>query len=145
MHNVLVLYAPDAEDARRAAARVAAAFDAARFAVTALPARASHIPQIAAADLVVFATPAGASRGLPADWDELVRAFCGVNLASRMGGILSLGASGDAAGIRRALKDTDMTLLPEEPALGKMSDADLRRWVGDLCGRFQEFCGERGL
>jgi hypothetical protein len=145
MHNVLVLYAPDGEAARSAAARVSDAFDGSRFTVTARPAGTSHIPNLAAADLVVFATEAGASQGLPSDWNELVRAFAGVNLAAKVGGILSLGKTGDAAGIRKALRDTEITLLADEPALEKLSDADLRLWVGALCGRFREFLDARGL
>lgn len=145
MHNVLVLYAPDTEGARRAVARVTDAFDASRFAVTARSAGASHIPHIAAADLVLFATEAGAAAGLPADWTELVRALAGVNLAARMGGILSLGRTKDAAGLRTALRDTDMSLFPEEPVLGKASEAELRAWVDALCLRFREFRDARGL
>jgi len=145
MHNVLVLYAPDTEGARRAVARLTAAFDASLFTVTARPAGTSHIPNIAAADIVLFATESGSSKGLHPDWDELVRAFSGVNLAARMGAIISLGEGAGASGMRRALRDTEMTLLGEEPVLSKVSDADLRRWVGELTARFKEFCDARGL
>ena len=145
MHNVLVLYAPDTEEARREVARVTAAFDATRFAATARPAGAAHIPDIAASDIVLFVTATGTPRGLPSDWNELVRALSGVNLASRMGGILSLGAARNGAGIREALRETDMSLFAEEPVLKDATEADLRRWTGDLCRSFKEFCDARGL
>jgi flavodoxin len=97
--------------------QVRAAFDPAAFSVSVKPAAATAMPDLAGADLVVFGLQKAQGGDAPVDYAELLRSLKGVNLGGRAAAIFSLGADKASAKLRKVLRDTDITLLDDEPAL----------------------------
>ena len=122
-------YAPETADARRVADEVKAAFEGPDTVVAVKPASQSSILDLEPVDLVVF----GVGRtdpDVPPEYAELVRVFQGCNLAGRAAAFFPLGAARASAGLRRALKPTEISVLDEEPVAGeKAGRPDLREWA----------------
>jgi hypothetical protein len=136
MHSVFITYAPDSADARRTVDQVRAAFDPAVFSVSAKPVAATAMPDLAGADLVVFGLQKAQGGDAPADYAELLRSLKGANLGGRAAGIFSLGADKASAKLRKVLRDTDITLLDDEPALPAdqkpFPPAEIEAWARKL-------------
>ena len=129
MQQVFVTYAPETTDARRVADEVKAAFEGPDTVVAVKPASQSSILDLEPVDLVLF----GVGRtdpDVPPEYAELVRVFQGCNLAGRVAAFFPLGAARASAGLRRALKPTEISVLEEEPGSGeKAGRPDLREWA----------------
>jgi hypothetical protein len=136
MHSVFITYAPDTADARRTVDQVLAAFDPAAFKVSAKPAAATAMPDLAGADLVVFGLQRAPAADAPADYAELLRSLKGVNLGGRAAGIFSLGEDKASAKLRKVLRDTDISLLDDEPSPPSdqrpLSPVEIEAWVRKL-------------
>jgi hypothetical protein len=129
MQQVFVTYAPETADARRIAAEVKAAFDGPDAVVAVKPASQSSILDIEPADLVLFGV-GRTDADIPPEYAELVRVFQGCNLAGRAAAFFPLGTPRASAGLRRALKPTEISVLDEESGPGeKAGRPDLRDWA----------------
>jgi len=127
--QVFVTYAPDTADARRTADELKALFVGPETVVSVKPASQASILDLEPADLMLFGV-GRTDADVPSDYAELVRVFPGCNLAGRAAACFPLGASRASAGLRRALKPTEISVLDEEPAAGdKAGRSDLRDWV----------------
>jgi hypothetical protein len=148
MHSVFITYAPDSADARRTVDLVSASFDPAVFTVSAKPAAAAAMPDLAGADLVVFGLEKAQGADAPADFTELLRSLKGVNLGGRSAGIFSLGADKASAKLRKALRDTDITLVEDEPSLPTdhkpFTPAEIEAWTRKLSSSLLELRRARG-
>ncbi len=114
MSYVLISWAPEAPEARRAVDDLKTAFEAHGFTVAAKPAASASITDIAAADLVVYGVGATGS-DYPAEYAGLVRVFSGANLAGRAAACFSTGEARASAGLRQHLRATGVSLFDEEP------------------------------
>lgn len=136
MHSVFITFAPDSADARKKVDQVRAAFDPAAFSASVKPAAETAMPDLAGADLVVFGLQKAPGGDAPADYAELLRSLKGVNLGGRAAAIFSLGADKASARLRKVLRDTDITLLEDEPALPADQEPspqpEIEAWVGKL-------------
>jgi hypothetical protein len=129
MQQVFVTYAPDTADARRIADEVKAAFEGPDAVVAVKPASQSSILDLEPVDLVLFGV-GRTDADIPSEYAELVRVFQGCNLAGRAAAFFPLGASRASAGLRRALKPTEISVLDEEPGPGeKAGRPELRDWA----------------
>lgn len=115
MHNLFITYAPDTIETRRVVDQVCGAFDATAFAVSAKSASESLVPDLANADLIVFGLRKAGGGEVPADFSELVRSLKGANLAGRAAAFFSVGSEKASARLRKALRDTDVSLSEEDP------------------------------
>lgn len=127
--QVFVTYAPDTADARRTADELKALFVGPETAVSVKPASQASILDLEPVDLMLFGV-GRTDADVPSDYAELVRVFQGCNLAGRAAACFPLGPSRASAGLRRALKPTEISVLDEEPAAGdKAGRSDLRDWA----------------
>jgi hypothetical protein len=131
MFRAAVIYAPADAPMQGLAERVAAALDHRRFAVALKPAAQAAIPDLAACDLLLIgAAPQGRAAVHP-DFAELLRALTGVNLAGRVAGLFTPAGEASLQAIRKALKDTDIRLEPQNLFLAEESKGagQVAKWI----------------
>ena len=136
MFRVSVLYATGDSGVRDGAGRIAEAVQASRFAVRCQAVADSTVADLSSSDLIVFVT-SGAELG--SEFDDLARAFSGINLAGRMVAIAHLDGAAAAARLRGLLDDTD-ALLGETAALAKSLDG----WIDRTVQAFDDLMRSRG-
>jgi flavodoxin len=141
MHKVLVLWAPDTTENRKIIASVTEAFGATKLMPIVKKAGDSTIADITAADIVVFGTQRTDASELPPEYAEYLRAFKGITLAGRTAGFFSVGPEKATTRLRKALKDTEIAQLEEDPLFLDQRPgqaADIAGWVRKLIGYHQE-------
>jgi flavodoxin len=141
MHSVFITYAPDTADTRKTVDQVRGAFEAASFAVSAKPAAASLVPDLAGADLIVFGLQKTGPSDAPAELAELLRSLKGVNLAGRAAGFFSFGTDRASARLRKVLRDADAALSEDEPAFAEQKpsrQAEIEAWAKKLSALVQD-------
>lgn len=146
MHNLLIAYAPDSPENRRMAEEIAASMDAGVFTASLKPAREATIVDVALADVILFGTQKTGASELPSDFEELLRVFKGANLAGKAGCLFSFGTEKPSARLRKAVRETDMALLEEEPVFGDRGasrSAEVKELAGKLAAFFQELVNAR--
>jgi flavodoxin len=139
MFRAAVIYAPASQPMQSLAERVAAALDRRRFVVTLKPAAQAAITDLSASDLLLLgAAPEGKATVHP-DFAELLRALAGINLAGRVAGLFTPAGEASLQALKRALKDTDIQLEPENllPADESHGSKELARWLGRLAGQLE--------
>jgi flavodoxin len=146
MHNFFIAYAPDFPENRRLAEEIAAAMEAGLFTASCKPAREATIVDIALADFVLFGTQKTGASELSADFDELIRVFKGANLAGKAACLFSFGTEKPSGRLRKAVKETDISLLEEEPVFGDRGasrSGDVKELARRLTAFFQELVNAR--
>jgi hypothetical protein len=141
MHNLLICYAPDSPENRKAAEEIQASVDGGTYSVTVKPARESSVVDIAHAELMLFGCQKAGSADTPADFDELLRIFKGANLAGKTCAFFALGTEKASGRLRRGLRDTDISVMEDEPVLadrGTARSGDIREWTRKVTAYFQE-------
>jgi len=141
MRNALIVWAPDNAGTRRAAEAVRAAFDEAGLKVRARKASEASIVDIAAAELVVFATGKEPSAEVPPDYAELLRVFKGVTLAGRTAALFSVGSESATARLREALKDAEIHQVEEDPVFRETAGShasEIADWARGLAARVED-------
>jgi menaquinone-dependent protoporphyrinogen IX oxidase len=139
MTKVIILYAPHDSGIKKFIEALLKAFDKKRFTVTAKNALKSHIPDIAAADAVVFGSKGNSAVSIHAEFKELLRAFSGVNLAGKSAGFFLEKNTDTFKDFEKALKVSDISIF-DEPLIYQEKGIDakqLRRWA-DKFGKFLE-------
>ena len=140
MHNLFIAYAPDTSDMRRIVDQVRGAFEATAFTVTVKNAAESLVPDLAGADLLVFGLQKAGGGEIPVGFSELVRSLKGANLAGRAAAIFSVGSEKASARLRKALRDTDVTVSDEDPVFGDPKparQADIPEWARRVAAFFE--------
>ena len=115
MFSVLITWAPDTTENRRVVDAVRAAFDDLKLDTKVEKAAECSIAHLATADIVVIGIQKWGTAEVHPDFSELVRVFKGVTLAGRTAGIFSIGTERASARMRKALKDTEISLLEDDP------------------------------
>jgi flavodoxin len=101
----------------------------------------ANIADFTRADIVVFGTQKTGTSDLPPDYAECVRVFKGVTLAGRTAGLFSMGAEKATGRLRKALKDTEISTLEEDPLFSEPKSggpAEIAAWVKKLVAFHQE-------
>ena len=141
MHSVLILWAPDSAENRRVIEAVTGAFDAAMLAPLAKKAIEASIADVNAAEIVVFGSQKTNSSEVPPDYSEFLRVFKGVTLAGRTAGLFSMGSEKSTGRLRKALKDTEIQTLEEDPLFSDPKSGtppEIAAWVKKLVAFHQE-------
>ena len=137
MRKVLIVWAPDTPENRRVVDEVRGSFDGAKFTASTRAAAETTIADIANADLVVFGLQKQGASDPPQEFAELVRVFKGVTLAGRTAGIFSMGTERASARLRKALKDTEISLLEDDPVFTDPKSGkshEIAEWVRKMAG-----------
>ena len=141
MHSVLILWAPDTAENRKIVDAVSSAFDDAKVTFLARKATETTIADLTAAQIIVFGTQKMSNGDLPADYAECVRVFKGMTLAGRTAGFFSIGTERASARLRKALKDTEITQIDDDPVFSDQKSGksqEMTEWVRKLVGFHQE-------
>jgi flavodoxin len=115
MYNVLILWAPDTAENRRIVEAVAGAFNDNKTTTSVKKATEAIVADVTRSDIIVFGTQKTGNGDLPAEFSECLRYFKGINLAGRTTGLFSMGTEKATARLRKALKETDITQLDDDP------------------------------
>jgi flavodoxin len=141
MHSVLILWAPDSAENRRVVEAVTGAFDAAMLAPLAKKVTEASIADITAAEIVVLGAQKTNSSDLPSEYAECLRVFKGVTLAGRTAGLFSMGSEKATGRLRKALRDTEISTLEEDPLFSDPkadTPVEIAAWVKKLVAFHQE-------
>jgi flavodoxin len=146
MYNVLILWAPDTAENRKLVDVVARALEQAKVALLVKGAAEATIADVNAADIVVFGAQKAGGVDVPAEFAELLRIFKGVTLAGRTAGFFSMGAEKATIRLRKALKDTEISLSEEDPLFADQkpgSPTSVLEWSQRLIAAHQEMQNAR--
>ena len=141
MHSVLILWAPDSAENRRVIEAVTGAFNAAMLAPLAKKVIEASITDITASEIVVLGTQKTNSSDIPPDYSEFLRVFKGVTLAGRTAGLFSMGSEKSTGRLRKALKDTEISTMEEDPLFSDPKSGaapEIAAWVKKLVAFHQE-------
>jgi hypothetical protein len=140
MHNVLILWAPDTAENRRVVEAVAGAFSDFKIAPLSKKVSDATVADVTLADIIVFGTQKG-PYDLPPEFNDCVRYFKGITLAGRTAGLFSMGPEKSTARLRKALKDTEISQLEDDPLFNDQKtgkSAEIAEWVKKLIHLHQE-------
>jgi hypothetical protein len=133
MFRVAVIYAPNDEAMRSLAERIAGSLDRKRFTAKVKPAAKAAVSDLAAADLVLLGAAARGRGSLHPDFTELARSLTGISLAGRVAGLFATEGEGPLAALKRALRDTDIRLDPDNSLRADLAAAgELASWLAGL-------------
>ena len=133
MRRAAIIYAPGDGAIAALAAELARAFDPGEYEVRLKQAGEAHLPDLAAAEVILLGSqPEGRSAVHP-EFAEIVRALRGINLAGRAAGLFAVGSRKTAEALRKALKDTDVEMaaedLVQEPGDVHRQGEKARQWA----------------
>lgn len=141
MYNVVVLWAPDSADNRRIVEMVARALEQTKVALRLKSASEATIADLTAADIVVFGLQKVPVGDAPAEYADLLRIFRGITLAGRTAGFFSMGADRASVRLRKALKETEIHQLEDDPLFNEQKPGgqpSVTEWAQKLVGAHQE-------
>jgi hypothetical protein len=140
MYRAAIIYAPPGPPLAELAQRLAARLEGRNYKVVMKEAARSHMPDLAAADLVLLgALPAG-RKAIHSDFAEMVRALRGISLAGRVAGTFTLDSASTLRSFETALADCELGLQPESflnLSSGERGRAELDAWVDGLAGQLE--------
>ncbi len=139
MVRLTVLYAPEDEEYAEPARQLGEAFTELGLDVIVKAAKVAGIPDILAADIVIFGSTVF-KPDLHPHFAEMVRAFEGINLAGKYAGFLSYNGNNAPKLFRKALRDTDIYEFRRDLAIksGKSKPEELMKWARDLYKSYED-------
>ena len=146
MYNVVVLWAPDSADNRRIVEMVARALEQTKVALRLKNASEATIADLTAADIVVFGAQKVSPGDAPVEYTDLLRIFRGITLAGRTAGFFSMGTDKATVRLRKALKDTEIAQLEDDPLFTDQKQGappSVTEWAQKLVGAHQEMQNAR--
>jgi hypothetical protein len=141
MHSVLILWAPDTAENRKVVDLVTKAFDEAKVESLAKKVTDATIADINGARIVVYGLQKTNGSEIPPEYAECLRVFKGVTLAGRTAGFFSMGADKATSKLRKALKDTEVAQLEDDPVFTdqkQIMSSEIAAWVAKLLNAHQE-------
>ena len=141
MDSVLILWAPDTAENRKVVDLVTKAFDEAGVGTQTKKVTEATIADINGARIVVFGAQKANGTEVPPEYAECMRAFKGVTLAGRTAGFFSLGAERATAKLRKALKDTEVSQLEDDPVFAEQKpnlSSEIAAWAAKLLSAHKE-------
>ncbi|MBN2738911.1 MAG: hypothetical protein JXR70_18160 [Spirochaetales bacterium] len=146
MKNVLILYAPQNESFKTVYLKLESFFSKSQYRVKILSAKEASIPDLSAADIIIFGSGKNKTKAIHSDYNEIVRSAQGINLAGRVAGFLSFNANDIFNIFKAKFKDSDIAIFPEtleidvdifdEKTLSKWTDAFIKFYKEYENGRF---------
>ena len=149
MFNVAIIYAPEDEDIHEFAQQIHSEFKKSDFKATLKKANKASIPDIAAADIVVFGSKEQKKYPIHNDFSQLIRSFSGVNLAGRAAAFFILENSDTLAEFKKVLNDSDIQFF--NPPLyikkekQKANAKAISQWVKKIYKSYKELMRGRKI
>jgi flavodoxin len=141
MHSALILWAPDTAENRKVVDAISSAFDDARVTFLTRKVSEATIADLTTAEIIVFGIQKMSNGDLPPDYSECVRIFKGMTLAGRTAAFFSIGTERASVRLRKALKDTEIAQVEEEPVFSDQKPGkspEMSEWVRKLITFHQE-------
>ncbi|MQY77289.1 MAG: hypothetical protein GH155_06645 [Spirochaeta sp.] len=148
MFNVAIIYAPQKSELKGLAEIIKDAFNTKNFKVNIKSASQAGIPDIAAAEILILAANSSGSTPIHSDFSEILRALNGVNLAGRLAGFCTVNTSDTLKAFKEVLNDSEAVIGPELflSAKGeKERKAEIKSWIEELSGKFEEMTQKYGI
>ena len=139
MYRLTILYAPEDEEYAGPAKQLGDAFSELGLDVVVKAAKNAGIPDILAADIVIFGSSVFKPYLHP-HFAEMVRAFKGINLAGKFAGFLSYSDNNAPRLFRKALRDTGIYEFRRDLVInsGGAEPAELMKWAQELYEKCKE-------
>jgi flavodoxin len=139
MVRAVILYAPKEDAIVKTAGIMEKAFDKKVFSVKSTDAQTGSITSIAAADLIVVGTGKGPSGPYHPDFQEIVRALEGINLAGRVCAFFAVNSDQAIDEFRAAFKATGAKVFTEPLLVKSEPQADqVKSWIRKLTSFYKE-------
>jgi flavodoxin len=141
MHSVLILWAPDTAENRKVVDAVSSVFDDAKVTFLTRKVSEATIADLTTAEIIIFGTQKTSNGDLPSEYFECVRIFKGMTLAGRTAAFFSMGTERASARLRKALKDTEIAQVEEDPVFSDQKpgkSSEMNEWVRKLVAFHQE-------
>ncbi|HUV08169.1 MAG TPA: hypothetical protein VMX75_10600 [Spirochaetia bacterium] len=159
MYRLAILYAPYSEEYIRLIEELSGAFGELGLDVAIRGAKDAGVPDILAADIVVFgsdhrdsqsgvsetkASPAG-KLNLHPDFGEMERAFEGINLAGKFAGFISMDGGPGPGLFKKALQYTEISTFADDLVFNRkgLTSEQIHTWAKALYKKFEEGMYER--
>lgn len=144
MTRIIILYAPDDPAMRKISDQVQKAFDKKQYHITIKNAQRSSIAEIAASQAVIFGSRGNSAVPIHSDYQELVRAFSGVNLAGKSAAIVMEKETETFMEFSAVLKDSEISIFDEPLFLTVQhsENTEIARWVKKYCAFIKEHAYE---
>jgi len=147
MSNVVILYAPEKNAIKEQAKAMAQAIDGKEFAVTVKSAAKSHIPDLAAADIMIFGSREENAAESESEYREILRACEGVNFAGKVAAIAGKTGSSFDSQLKKILSDTDAAVFQQ---VFELSDREVNKkavtdWAKKLYAFFKDYRSARNV
>ena len=130
METVVIIFASDSPEAKAQAEELHAALDPGRTAAMLVEGSRSSFTNLAAADIVVLGGSKTAD--IPPEFSEIVRASKGANLAGKTAAFFSPGPEKTSAKLRKALRDSDISMFDDELVQRDSNRGAVRAWTERL-------------
>ncbi len=138
MRQAAIIYSPGDGAVAALAAELGRAFDPGEYQVRLKEAGEAHMPDFAAADVVLLGSQPEGRAAIHSDFAEIARSLRGINLAGRVAGLFAVGSRKTLETLRKALKDTDIRVASEdlilEPGEGHRQGEKAKSWVRSVAG-----------
>jgi flavodoxin len=149
MFNVAIIYAPEDADIHEYAQQIHNEFKKSDMMATLKKAGKASIPDIAAADIVVFGSKEQEKDPIHSDFSQLIRSFSGVNLAGRAAAFFIMENSSTLSEFKKVLNDSDIHFY--KPPLyikkdeQKANTKAIAKWVKDVYKSYKEMMHGRKI
>jgi flavodoxin len=146
MYNAVVLWAPDSADNRRIVEVVARALEQTKVALRLKNAAEATIADLTAADILIFGVQKVPAGDAPSEYSDLLRIFRGITFAGRTAGFFSMGTDKATVRLRKALKETEILLLDDDPLFTDQKPGAqplVTEWAQRLVGAHEEMQNAR--
>lgn len=135
--KVIVVYSPETGDIKSLAEKIGHEYKEAGCIVTIKPAVKVTIPEINAAQLLVFGSEEEGASFPDGGFKEIVRTFTGINLVQKNGVLFSYSKQTAIDGLKAMVKDTGLKLHVSDfiySMNGKTAkDKKLEKWIKQTC------------
>ena len=138
MYHIGIIYVPCDIEKQRAIDIIKRAIDLKKYDIRVKLAADAAMPDIAASDIIIFASDSSSSNPINEDYSEIVRALKGINLSGRLAGIISFGTDDTAETWQNVLKCTGITCYEESLIITDTIDENnIRKWLKSLIRKYE--------
>ena len=140
MTRTVIIYAPDEEALRNPVEEMTDHLETNKHHVIVKTAKETHMPDLAAANIVLLGSKPSGSTPLHPEFKEIVRALKGINLAGRTAGLFSCGEEGSIAAFQKALEDCNIDVCNHELHLreGKTDSGRIIEWLDQIISCYKD-------
>lgn len=138
MYHIGVIYIPCDIEKQRVIDIIKRAIDLKKFDIRVKLAADAAMPDIAASDIIIFASDSSSGNSINKDYSEIVRALKGINLSGRVAGIISFDTDDTAEAWQNVLECTGITCHGESLVVTDAIDENnVRKWLQSLIREYE--------